>query len=239
MKDFREQNYYELLEVPPYATAAEIEAAYQRAATTFSADSMAVYALFSPEELTVLRRRIDEAFSVLHDPERRRSYDRDLNLSAPSPTATAEVGERTNEAGKGPPIAAETAPPSPASPEPTPIREQPAPGLPAPEASSPPADQPRPPPASLPPLPPLGPDTVYSGALLKQIREARGLSLERLSEITKINIFYLRVIEDERFRELPALVYTRGYLRILATTLKLDPAQVTRTFLERAGKLEA
>jgi len=78
MRDFREQNYYELLDVTPHASAQDLERSYQRARRYFSGDSVATYALFQADELTLLRRRIEEAYRVLSDPERRRRYDREI-----------------------------------------------------------------------------------------------------------------------------------------------------------------
>ena len=50
---------------------------------------------------------------------------------------------------------------------------------------------------------------------------------------TKIARAHLQAIEDERFDELPALVYTRGFLGELAKMLRLDPTQVQKTYLRR------
>ncbi|MBW2703061.1 MAG: DnaJ domain-containing protein, partial [Deltaproteobacteria bacterium] len=79
MRDFREQNYYELLDIKPYASQKEVEEAYQRARRYFSPDSVATYALFQVEELRLLRSRIEEAFRVLGDIEKRRQYDEEAS----------------------------------------------------------------------------------------------------------------------------------------------------------------
>ncbi len=78
MRDFREQDYYELLDVKPHASQQELENSYQRARRFFNSDSVATYALFQSDELVLLRRRIGEAYRVLIDPERRRRYDREM-----------------------------------------------------------------------------------------------------------------------------------------------------------------
>ncbi len=79
MRDFREQNYYELLDLKPYASQQEVEEAYQRSRRYFSPDSVATYALFQVEELRLLRSRIEEAFRVLGDIEKRRQYDEEAS----------------------------------------------------------------------------------------------------------------------------------------------------------------
>lgn len=79
----------------------------------------------------------------------------------------------------------------------------------------------------------IGPDTEFSGGLLRKVRESLGLDLGDISDKTKIARTHLQAIEDERFDELPALVYTRGFLGELAKQLRLDPMQVQRTYLRR------
>src|SRR4030043_931540 len=75
MKRIEEQTYYEILEVSPTATAKEIQMAYEHAKETFHADSMAVYSLFSDEEVKEIQEAIEEAFRVLMDEALRRNYD--------------------------------------------------------------------------------------------------------------------------------------------------------------------
>jgi flagellar biosynthesis protein FlhG len=79
----------------------------------------------------------------------------------------------------------------------------------------------------------IGPDTEFSGGLLRKVRESLGLDIEDISDKTKIARTHLQAIEEERFEELPALVYTRGFLGELAKQLRLDPMQVQRTYLRR------
>lgn len=99
--------------------------------------------------------------------------------------------------------------------------------------------------APRPPLPDLGNDTEYTGALLHQVRMARGVDLRDVTARTKISAVYLRAIEAEDFAALPAVVYVRGFVTELAKVLHLDPPQVAKTFvrrfrqfLERAGRAE-
>lgn len=51
------------------------------------------------------------------------------------------------------------------------------------------------------------------GIYLKQMREARGLSLQRVAEHTKIGAYQLQCIEEQNFAALPAPVYLRGFLK--------------------------
>lgn len=50
------------------------------------------------------------------------------------------------------------------------------------------------------------------GAFYRAVREARGVSLQNVAEKTKISLMYLRFIEENNYRDLPAPVYLRGFL---------------------------
>ena len=79
----------------------------------------------------------------------------------------------------------------------------------------------------------IGPDTEFTGALLRKIRESLGIELVDIADKTKIGRSHLQAIEDERFEDLPALVYTRGFLGEFAKQLRLEPSQVQKTYLRR------
>lgn len=94
-------------------------------------------------------------------------------------------------------------------------------------------ERPEVPAALRPPMPELGPRTEYSGAVLRQIREALGIELRELSERSKIGMAYLAALEAEQFTKLPAPVYVRGFLVEYARILGLDGLRVKDTYLER------
>ena len=52
----------------------------------------------------------------------------------------------------------------------------------------------------------------FDGTRLRRLRIHRGIELEKVAEITKVNPAYLRFIEEERFDDLPAAVYVRGFV---------------------------
>jgi flagellar biosynthesis protein FlhG len=83
------------------------------------------------------------------------------------------------------------------------------------------------------PVPDILPDTTFTGALLRQVRESQHLSLQEIHQRTKISAVYLRAIEDDDFGRLPELVYASGFLREVARNLRLDPVQVSRSYLGR------
>jgi flagellar biosynthesis protein FlhG len=76
-------------------------------------------------------------------------------------------------------------------------------------------------------------ETEFTGALLKKVRESQGAELDDIALRTKISLAHLQAIEAEDFPNLPAFVYTRGFIQEIAKFLRLDPAQVSRTYLKR------
>jgi flagellar biosynthesis protein FlhG len=82
-------------------------------------------------------------------------------------------------------------------------------------------------------------ETEFTGRLLTKVRESQGVELSDISRATKISASHLSAIEREAFDELPALVYTRGFVQQLAKFLKLDPTQVTKTYLRRLRQWRA
>jgi flagellar biosynthesis protein FlhG len=76
-------------------------------------------------------------------------------------------------------------------------------------------------------------ETEFTGHLLQKVRESLGIELDEIASHTKISTSHLRAIELEDFQSLPALVYTRGFIQQIAKYLKLDPTQVSRTYLRR------
>lgn len=50
------------------------------------------------------------------------------------------------------------------------------------------------------------------GAFFRELREESGLSVDKLSELVKINKQYIDYLENEQFAKLPPAVYTRGFI---------------------------
>ncbi|HEY0468074.1 MAG TPA: helix-turn-helix domain-containing protein, partial [Polyangiaceae bacterium] len=82
-------------------------------------------------------------------------------------------------------------------------------------------------------------ETEFTGTLLRKVRESQGIELSEIAKLTKISSTHLQAIEAERYAELPALVYTRGFVQQLAKFLKLDPTQVSKTYLRRLREWRA
>jgi curved DNA-binding protein CbpA len=109
-------------------------------------------------------------------------------------------------------------------------QEAPAPPVPPP-APAPPA-----PPAVQPPRPFVPPEgATWTGELLRQAREARGLTVAQMAERTKLSRLQIEAVEAERFPDLPVAVYLRGIVICIARELRLDGQKVSRSYLERAS----
>ncbi|MEW6681729.1 MAG: helix-turn-helix domain-containing protein [Nitrospirota bacterium] len=78
MKPFREQNFYELLEVAPDASYEQLARAYATVKRTFSHNSLGAHSLFDANERSELLKRLDEAWHTLSNPEQRARYDREV-----------------------------------------------------------------------------------------------------------------------------------------------------------------
>ena len=96
----------------------------------------------------------------------------------------------------------------------------------------------RPPPANVPPVDEdairkiLATAAERDGSFFRAVREARGLEIAKIAEITKINTMYLRFIEENNYRDLPAAVYLRGFLVQIARFHKLEsPDQIAEAYM--------
>lgn len=61
---------------------------------------------------------------------------------------------------------------------------------------------------------------------LATMRQHNGVSLEQISQTTKIRAFWLQAIEEGRWSELPGGVYRRSYIRQYAQEAGIDASQL-------------
>lgn len=198
------QNHYEILGIHPGAPEAEVRSAQRRVRRIYDAASPAIYGVAPPLEVEQMLRRVEQAYATLVDPEKSQEYIRSI---FPDWQGSEEpTSNRPSDLSAPPPQKA--------------VRE----GILAQADVEP-----------LPtaPMPVLTAETEYTGALLKAVREARGLELTDIAESTKISAGHLRAIEEENFSNTPAPVYLRGFVRAVAKHLKLEPEQVVKTYMQR------
>ena len=74
-------------------------------------------------------------------------------------------------------------------------------------------------------------ESVGFGLWLQRQRELREIPLREIADVTKISIAYLQAFEDDRFDILPALVFSKGFLREYARYVGLDADEVVNSFL--------
>jgi curved DNA-binding protein CbpA len=209
VKTLEVQNHYEILEVAPGARPEEIERAYRLASSTWSAGSLALYSLFDDTDAVVVRERIDQAYQVLSDRLARNAYDLVTFESPPEP------------------------------------QSQPVDSGPLPEALPPDAGYEqsydddmeisldRALEGRVDGVAGEAGDDDYDGARMRRARMHRGLELADVGKITKVNLTYLKAIEDEVFDSLPVAVYVRGFVTAYARAIGLDPERVAKSFMPR------
>ena len=71
----------------------------------------------------------------------------------------------------------------------------------------------------------------YDGRYLKSAREGRSMSLEQVSEETKIAVRYLKAIEANDVNRLPAAVFVRGYLAEIAAVLEIEQGALVEGYM--------
>ena len=78
------------------------------------------------------------------------------------------------------------------------------------------------------------------GKHLKKQREEKGITLQSIEQVTKINQAYLRALEKDQYHFLPAPIFTIGFLKQYAQCIGLDEEDVIlryRAALQARGEL--
>ncbi len=75
------------------------------------------------------------------------------------------------------------------------------------------------------------------GERLRKEREQRNLSLEDISQATKISARSLRALEAEDFAKLPGGVFNRGFVRAYARQLGVDEESLITLYLDATGEV--
>jgi hypothetical protein len=237
-------NYYEILEVSADAPSHEIHRAYQRARETYSQDNPALYSMFSAEEARELLRMIEEAFAVLSNTSLRRSYDESMSrgegapvlepqASVPSPAVAAahspapSAAQLKSEHQALPDFASPADSPSEAFSvrKREPAKTELAPGMSKTPVSTYKVDSAF--------EAEIQAATEFDGMLLQRIRVYKNISLERMSESTRISRPYLTALETNDYKSLPAAVFVRGFVTQVARNLGIDENKAATTYMKR------
>ena len=73
-------------------------------------------------------------------------------------------------------------------------------------------------------------ESLSFGRYLQAIRLEKKISLEQVSEQTRIGLGNLLLIEEENHEQLPAQVYVKGFLRSYAKAIGADGDEVIRRY---------
>jgi cytoskeletal protein RodZ len=76
------------------------------------------------------------------------------------------------------------------------------------------------------------------GEELKRRREERSISLEEISETTRIGTRFLKAIETGNYSVLPGAIYTRSFIRAYARRVGLDEQEALAMYQQEAGASE-
>ena len=196
-------SYYDILELTADATPQEIRSAYLRLKASYGKDNVASYSVYTREETDQLQQKIEEAYLILSNPERRRSYDLSGNVGVTS--AQAEHSSFRAEAVPAPII--------PAISTITPTVD--------PFFAHHEADN------------IVATEQEWSGRAIKRIRESKRVSIEDLADYTRISKNYLIALENDDYQKLPAVVYVRGFLQQVSKRLKLPADVVVLKYIQR------
>ncbi len=248
------KNYYEVLEVSMSSSQEDVYSGYVRARNAYTGDSIALYSLMTEDECHRQLELIEEAYSVLSVPEKRREYDKvrgfdqlrlkdrieregnsDLLRQGSQGVMQDEDGnqhplqERRNASDRR---GSERRQHSFESDFDLRKNEVVVSQLSASNKyaldfeSNAEFEQ------------EIEECVEFTGEMLKRIREYKNVSIERMSEITRVSKTYIRSLEGEDYNRLPAVVYIRGFVMQYAKILKLDADKVTKTYIERLKKLK-
>lgn len=72
----------------------------------------------------------------------------------------------------------------------------------------------------------------WNGDWIKKVREYKQISAQRMSEITKVNSYYVTAIENMDPANLPAIVFVRGYVVQIAKALGLNDKIVADSYMK-------
>ncbi|MGE4589089.1 MAG: helix-turn-helix domain-containing protein [Acidaminococcaceae bacterium] len=74
------------------------------------------------------------------------------------------------------------------------------------------------------------------GEILKNTREAKGITIEQVAEATSIRVLYLEAIENEKFNLVPGEVYLKGFIRNYANYIGLNGPAMVEKYKEQVAE---
>ena len=218
MNNHDKKNYYEILEIPTDASSEEVYQGYIKAKNTYSHDSIALYSLMTKEECDKILELVEEAHSILSDPDKRIKYNQVRSIK------TTDKEFLNKEVEQSPSIIPETKTTAGHTkgmmPRIVANKRFALDFVPNPEIEK-----------------KIEQTVEFTGKFLKEIREYKNVDLHRMADMTKISKAYLKSIEEENWKNLPAIVYIRGFVYQYAKCLKLNPDLVATGYTTHLKKI--
>lgn len=226
----KKRSFYEVLEIETSATIEEIKESYARAKSTYTEENPALYGMVSGNEREETLQLIEEAFRTLSSPEAKKEYDSLISkLNNPVDSILTSESARDPEFTLKADVSTE--------PQATSVKKQ--------------VDNFEQ--QSIKRLietnkyqlnfdlneefeKVIREATLFDGEFLKQVREYKNVSIEKMSEMTRISKTNIKNIESENTEPLPALVYVRGFVYQYAKCLKLNPELVASSYIHQLKK---
>ncbi len=209
MRSFEGQNYYQILQVSPNATLSDIKQAYRDALDLYEEDSLATLSLFSDDQRAALLRDIETAFLTLIDDDKRAVYNQTLLANG-----QIDVADLSPAAQRKAMVAPQGS---------TAVKIRNLDRWVAKKSTEPEI-------ARL--VEKIISKDLVTGGDLKQLREVFGIEISEIYEITKISPTNISLIEQDRFKDLPAEIYLKMYLKSYAEILQIDPKHVVHGYLQ-------
>jgi hypothetical protein len=235
MNDAKSSNHYSVLDIRPGATHNEILHAYNRAKNTYSSGSLASYSLLEDDTNSSILQEIEEAWSILGNPARRREYDLAMGLATwveeSVPASRIEgvaAAPNVTPFAMPKPVLSSAPKSSDAAPVVTPRAT-------AVEARA----------TSFEPNPDFEArikscDSV-DGAFLKAVRIYRRFTVDSLAQRCKLSSTHIVSVEEEDASRFHQAVYLRGHVYLICQALDLpNPDRLAKGFVDKLnseGKL--
>ncbi len=198
-KDFADLNYYEMLDVKPDAAFFEIRHAYNAALQMYQADSMISHSFFSQEERQRILSFVEKAYLTLINEKERQSYDNELIKQG------VLVATKWKVSSKKPVCIFDI------------NRNQGRKNI---LKNN---DELREKIAQSERIAEIIAQEEISGANLKEMRNKLDVTIEHVTQETKISPYYLKSIEEDNISRLPAPVFLKGFIKAYVKCLCLEP----------------
>lgn len=211
------KNYYDTLEVPTDASQEDIHKGYARAKNAYSQDSLALYSLMTKEECDEVLNLIEEAYTILSEPGKRRQYDEVRGIKNHNLNNITSVDIQANFENSAEHQLNQSSPTKQNSMSKIVAKQRFTLEYNIDSNFEKEIEQ-----------------TIdFTGEFLKKVRLYKNVDINRIADMTKVSKTYIINIEEEDFNKLPATVYVRGFVYQIAKCLKLNPELVANSFLYR------